>query len=201
MQGIGGWWIRLSVPARNQRQILWRWGHYAIVTLVTSCLNWTASTKVSKVHDISLHMLCFMLINLKENRRHLVHSNSNVFSRKKEIKIVLLFRIWRFSFLFSVNSKKVFTHFSDNQPSKYNNVFQFVIEVKDACIPNPCENNGKCIQTSDDGYHCVCENGYTGVNCESGEWHVNSMTIVLDPWVVCLERRLYCNNWGCLSGD
>lgn len=37
---------------------------------------------------------------------------------------------------------------------------------KDPCIPSPCKNNGKCVETRDGGFRCVCENGYTGENCE-----------------------------------
>lgn len=41
----------------------------------------------------------------------------------------------------------------------------YVLE-KDACVPNPCKNDGKCVETRDGGFTCVCENGYTGENCE-----------------------------------
>ncbi|XP_061178330.1 deleted in malignant brain tumors 1 protein-like [Saccostrea echinata] len=44
---------------------------------------------------------------------------------------------------------------------------------KDACHNNPCQNGGTCYQTSpQDGYHCLCSNGYTGNSCE---------TIDIDP--------------------
>ena len=48
-------------------------------------------------------------------------------------------------------------------------MIEFVILEKDACVPNPCANNGKCMQSPDGGYRCTCENGYTGVNCDLGE--------------------------------
>ena len=36
------------------------------------------------------------------------------------------------------------------------------------CQSNPCENNGTC--TDDvNNYQCECIEGYTGVNCETGE--------------------------------
>ncbi len=33
------------------------------------------------------------------------------------------------------------------------------------CIPDPCNNNGQCIQTSPNKYQCSCYYGYNGVNC------------------------------------
>jgi len=35
----------------------------------------------------------------------------------------------------------------------------------DECSPNPCKNNGDCVQTFNASYLCGCEAGYTGVNC------------------------------------
>ena len=36
-----------------------------------------------------------------------------------------------------------------------------------ACLPNPCQNGGRC-QLSNDaagGFECSCQGGYTGVDC------------------------------------
>ena len=37
----------------------------------------------------------------------------------------------------------------------------------DECASFPCVNNGTC-EDHMDGYICLCEAGYTGVNCETG---------------------------------
>lgn len=36
-----------------------------------------------------------------------------------------------------------------------------------ACIPNPCENDGRCELTDSmvGGYACTCTGGFTGRNC------------------------------------
>ena len=36
----------------------------------------------------------------------------------------------------------------------------------DECATNPC-NHGSC-QDKINGYHCNCEPGYTGTNCDTG---------------------------------
>lgn len=36
------------------------------------------------------------------------------------------------------------------------------------CAPNPCENDGSCIDEVND-YTCACVDGYEGKNCEIGE--------------------------------
>ena len=38
-------------------------------------------------------------------------------------------------------------------------------EYRNYCIPNPCSNNGACIQTTT-GYICQCSYPYTGTNCQ-----------------------------------
>lgn len=38
----------------------------------------------------------------------------------------------------------------------------------DACDSNPCQHGATCSSVVD-GYVCVCEQGYTGDNCETGE--------------------------------
>ena len=39
----------------------------------------------------------------------------------------------------------------------------FLSDIDD-CAPNPCENDGSCIDGVND-YTCICENGFQGKNC------------------------------------
>ena len=45
------------------------------------------------------------------------------------------------------------------------------------CDSDPCQNNGKCCKEVE-GYRCECEDGYTGVKCETGKMQ-NYVDIVL----------------------
>ena len=36
----------------------------------------------------------------------------------------------------------------------------------DPCDPNPCKNGGKCTETDDDDYKCMCRKGFTGGDCD-----------------------------------
>lgn len=38
----------------------------------------------------------------------------------------------------------------------------------DECVINPCQHGGKC-QDQVNGYSCICDKGYTGMNCEIGK--------------------------------
>ncbi|CAD5226086.1 unnamed protein product [Bursaphelenchus xylophilus] len=37
----------------------------------------------------------------------------------------------------------------------------------DKCLPNPCENNGKCLQVDLDKFKCECTSQYTGTYCHT----------------------------------
>ena len=37
------------------------------------------------------------------------------------------------------------------------------------CAPNPCQNGGTCEDLVND-FNCACVAGYSGENCENGEW-------------------------------
>ena len=39
----------------------------------------------------------------------------------------------------------------------------------DECASAPCHNRGTCIDSTD-GYYCSCVPGYTGANCETGNF-------------------------------
>ena len=34
------------------------------------------------------------------------------------------------------------------------------------CLPNPCENQGKCEMESDKGFICICKQGFQGKVCQ-----------------------------------
>ncbi|KAI6237780.1 hypothetical protein M3Y95_00301000 [Aphelenchoides besseyi] len=40
---------------------------------------------------------------------------------------------------------------------------------KDRCLPNPCENNGKCLQVDLDQFKCDCLPNYTGTYCHTSQ--------------------------------
>ena len=40
----------------------------------------------------------------------------------------------------------------------------------DACRPSPCQHIGWCRRSFNGGYKCVCRKGYSGKNCEIGEY-------------------------------
>lgn len=40
----------------------------------------------------------------------------------------------------------------------------------DACRPSPCKHIGWCRRSFNGGYKCVCRKGYSGKNCEIGEY-------------------------------
>ena len=44
----------------------------------------------------------------------------------------------------------------------------FYPDIND-CAPSPCANGGTCIDKVN-AYKCVCVPGYTGENCETGEF-------------------------------
>ena len=44
----------------------------------------------------------------------------------------------------------------------------FLKHLEDACHPNPCENNGFCVQNASN-YTCNCMEGWNGTNCSEGK--------------------------------
>ena len=50
----------------------------------------------------------------------------------------------------------------------YIHIIYILIAVVDPCLPNPCQNKGKCIKVGLVQYRCECAAGYLGKNCETG---------------------------------
>ena len=48
----------------------------------------------------------------------------------------------------------------------------FVHIISAPCKPNPCQNSGTCFAKPDGGHHCVCPPGYSGDDCEKGEYTI-----------------------------
>lgn len=44
----------------------------------------------------------------------------------------------------------------------------FVSTVSSHCNGNPCQNEGKCVDTGDN-FRCDCQNGFTGAICQIGK--------------------------------
>lgn len=45
------------------------------------------------------------------------------------------------------------------------------LAANDPCNPDPCKNKGKCQVLPLNTYYCICVEGWTGVNCEQGEFN------------------------------
>lgn len=43
----------------------------------------------------------------------------------------------------------------------------FNLDIQD-CASNPCNNDAQCVESAE-GYKCVCQPGFTGVNCDMEE--------------------------------
>lgn len=56
------------------------------------------------------------------------------------------------------------------------------------CEPNPCQNNGKCVEDEDD-FECVCPDGYSGQYCQVGEYIVIE-TLYFSFWINFCESKL-----------
>lgn len=49
---------------------------------------------------------------------------------------------------------------------------------KDACMPNPCQHDGTCLQAHNNrGYHCLCKAGWRGYACERKCENIMSLSV------------------------
>lgn len=63
-----------------------------------------------------------------------------------------------------------------------------------ACSSSPCLHDGTCILDSSHTYRCACLGGYTGKNCENGEFQGSSTRRLL---IICyLHTTGSLNLWG-----
>jgi hypothetical protein len=55
-----------------------------------------------------------------------------------------------------------------------------VVDLDGSCSSAPCLNSGSCSETST-SYACLCDSGYTGVNCDVATVHAVTVQPGLDP--------------------
>ncbi|CAB3409736.1 unnamed protein product [Caenorhabditis bovis] len=65
------------------------------------------------------------------------------------------------------------------------NVSRGQCDFEEKCLPNPCENNGACIQTALDDYICNCTEGYKGKNC-----HTTDLPHSCEEWTFTRGNRM-----------
>lgn len=63
---------------------------------------------------------------------------------------------------------------------RYISKFRFALYVidKDECSPNPCQNDGSCFDEVDN-YTCECAAGFTGTDCETGNYFLKNPTALI----------------------
>jgi hypothetical protein len=66
------------------------------------------------------------------------------------------------------------------------------IPVVDNCEENPCENKGTC-ENKINTRICHCVDGYDGINCEIGKFHLPVIDNTLNSEIYCSER--FFNTW------
>ena len=110
-----------------------------------------------------------------------------------------------FSFLCGIlkNLPAVHLDLSRDLPSigKFIN-FQFHLgltcDYVDSCLSNPCGKNARCIADAFGNYTCICDSGYTGVNCDQDIDECSSVNGPCDHGTcVNTNGSYYCN---CIVG-
>ena len=59
----------------------------------------------------------------------------------------------------------------------------YIISDVDECLASPCHNNGVCVNNKG-SYSCLCQNGWTGRDCNEG---INGITFIT------IEKKLLNN--------
>ena len=49
----------------------------------------------------------------------------------------------------------------------------FYAEKREGCSPNPCLNDGRCIETSSGSFDCICKPGFSGAICSGNIFNTN----------------------------
>ena len=44
-----------------------------------------------------------------------------------------------------------------------------IVQVYSQCDPDPCSVNGECLELNGGGFKCVCDSGFTSVDCSQGK--------------------------------
>ena len=69
-------------------------------------------------------------------------------------------------------------------------LYNFLISEIDECDSNPCQNAVKCVDRLN-GYTCDCNSGFSGPNCESGEFILILVVLVISMfWIKCVSKSL-----------
>uniref|UniRef100_A0A3B3VLV2 Protein jagged-2-like n=1 Tax=Poecilia latipinna TaxID=48699 RepID=A0A3B3VLV2_9TELE len=67
----------------------------------------------------------------------------------------------------------------------------------------PCKNGGTCMNTEPDEYDCACLDGYSGKNCEIGEYVINSLEaglVIISVLYVYISDTDECASAPCAHG-
>ncbi len=61
--------------------------------------------------------------------------------------------------------------------NKYINDYQYFLVDTNECASNPCQNDGICVDGRNE-YTCLCQTGFLGNNCQTGNGITAKQVIV-----------------------